>query len=98
MTSYRKKVASVQSVTTEREVLRVEKHYKSGAALVTLTIERYTAIHVFLECGHSRQQHNGMRDITKAKALDCWECERMDRATPNVKLSERPTPNEDTKK
>jgi len=79
MTSYRKKVVSVEPVTTERKIKHEIKNYKSGAILETITIERRTAIHVFLECGHSRQQYNGMRDITEAKALDCRECERNDR-------------------
>ena len=78
MAGYRKKVVSVQPVTTEREIKRVEKHYKGGGSLVTVTIERRTLIHVLLECGHSRKQHPGARDITKAKALDCWECEYKD--------------------
>ena len=79
MAGYRKKVVSVQPVTTEREIKRAEKHYKGGGSQVTVTIERRTLIHVFLECGHSRKQHPGMRDITKAKSLDCWECEHKDR-------------------
>lgn len=84
MAGYRKKVVSVQPVTTEREIKRVEKHYKGGGSLVTVTIERRTAIHVFLECGHSREQHHGARDITKAKSLDCWECEHKGKQAPNA--------------
>lgn len=80
MTSYRRKVVDVHLHTSEQEIKRVEKHYKSGASLVTKTIEQYTGVYAKLECGHLRQQHNGMRDITKAKSLDCYECELLDKS------------------
>ena len=76
MTSYRKKVVSVKPITTEREIEHEVNKYKSGAMLEFITIERITNIYVYLECGHTRQQYNGMRDITKSKTLECRVCQK----------------------
>lgn len=91
--NFRRKVVGLESVTVDTELKRKEKHYKHGGSTVILTIERHTAIHVKLECGHFRQQHSGMRDITKAKHLECYSC-AMEANAEDIAAALPPVPEE----
>ncbi len=80
-----------------KKVLRVEMHrevteyvvkervhdYAAGGFVHTQRIDRTTreTPRVILECGHHRQQHAGMREITAATKLLCHECEYAATAT-----------------
>lgn len=66
-----------ETVTREKELKRKEQSFKFSAR-TTVVIERatVTTLHMVLACGHTRPQYPGMRDITTAKHLDCFECQR----------------------
>ena len=79
MNIYRRKVTGSEIVVSVFEKVISEKTYKLGGGEVVKKVTTRTQVHMLLECGHSRVQHPGERDITKAKHLDCYKCSSADR-------------------
>lgn len=77
--------------TVSETVLKDKRHdYSTGGFVHTERIERVTreTPRVLLDCGHYRRQSPGVKSITEAKRLACWECERLE-LQPNTDYPER---------
>lgn len=73
---------------TKETIKKYKRHdYVRGGFRIEEVTERITTSipHALLECGHWRRENGMGTVISKAKRLDCWECEKAERDVPTVK-------------